>query len=138
MTETAAHLLSGLALCGQAGCGLHVGAGSATQPGGWIYRCPTRGHVARRGEQIDDLVSSIVVARLSFPDAAPLVADFPDAQLAWDEMDIDGRRAVIDVLMTVTLLPVPVGQDTLGFDPESVAIEPKVARSREGSRSSTC
>lgn len=46
-----------------------------------------------------------------------------DVQAAWDAMadDPDRQRAVIDAMMTVTLLP--VGQGARKFDPESIRID---------------
>lgn len=57
--------------------------------------------------------------------ASPLtgLADAPDAGAAWAGCDIGRRRAVLDALMTVTVLPVVrPGQ---WFDPATVRIEPK-------------
>jgi len=47
-----------------------------------VYRCRTRQHVARDAAPVDDLVSRIVVERLSRPDAAALLIDddAPDAE----------------------------------------------------------
>jgi DNA invertase Pin-like site-specific DNA recombinase len=44
-----------------------------------------------------------------------------DVAAKWDRLDIDRRRAVIDALMTVSLLP--VGHGTRTFRPETVNIE---------------
>lgn len=44
-----------------------------------------------------------------------------DVEAAWDALSVSRRRAVVDVLMTVTLLP--PGRGTRTFRPESVRIE---------------
>jgi hypothetical protein len=48
-----------------------------------------------------------------------------DVAAAWGELDLDQRRAVIDALVTVTLLS--PGQGARTFRPETVVIEPKSA-----------
>lgn len=49
------------------------------------------------------------------------VATAQDARVAWEKLDVDQRRRLIDTLMTVTLLPAPRGRKT--FDPTTVRIE---------------
>ena len=180
------YLLAGLARCH---CGAAVITGR-TQHGQRTYRCgATRGHLSRGAEPIDQLVTAVVVARLSQPDAvqlleadegvdvaalheeasalrtrlvelADLFADGTvtgaqlargtdrartrlavveqelsaaggvsvvgdliatgDVQAAWDGLDLDQRRAVIDALTTVTLLS--PGQGARTFRPETVTI----------------
>ena len=71
-------LLGGLALCP---CG-NVVTGMPSHTGHHIYRCTpaTRnrsypgGHVARQAEPVETFIEKLVVARLSRPDAADLVA----------------------------------------------------------------
>ncbi|MGY1691993.1 recombinase family protein [Geodermatophilus sp. SYSU D01105] len=64
------YLLAGLALCQ---CGAHVITGR-TQHGQRTYRCGrTRGHLSRAAAPADELVVTLVVARLSQPDAADLL-----------------------------------------------------------------
>ena len=77
-------LLSGLARCGV--CGETVSsAGTARirQDGErrMVYRCRTRKHVARDARPVDDLVTRLVIGRLSRSDAAELLVDRdqPDA-----------------------------------------------------------
>lgn len=68
------YLLSGVALCGV--CGHTVNAGSRMPRYGYAYRCgQTNGHVARRGDWIDDYVSEFVIARMSRSDAHELLID---------------------------------------------------------------
>ncbi len=56
-------------------------------------------------------------------------ADAADVQAAWNAASVSRRKAVIDVLMTVTLLPAPRGRRPGGyyFEPASVKIEWKGA-----------
>ncbi len=70
--STRGHLLSGIALCGV--CGAPVNAGTR-RPEYFAYRCRTAGHVARRGDHVDDYVRAVVVARLSRSDAVDLLRD---------------------------------------------------------------
>jgi site-specific DNA recombinase len=51
---------------------------------------------------------------------APLVAG--DARTVWNDLTVEQRRAVVDALMAVRLLPVGRGQARV-FDPRTVAIE---------------
>ncbi len=164
------------------------------QHGTRTYRCgQTRGHLSVAAQPRDDLLTRVVIARLSAPDAAGLLqsdtvdvaslreeamalrtrlselADLfadgvvtaaqlargtdrartrlavieqemaaaggvsvlgdlvtaDDVQGAWDRLDLDRRRAVIDTLMTVTLLS--PGQGARTFRPETVRIEWKAS-----------
>jgi hypothetical protein len=59
------------------------------------------------------------------------IVDQPDPGAAWLAADIGVRRAVLDALLTVTVLPVPRGGgrarpiDGIDLDPEFVRITPK-------------
>jgi len=55
------------------------------------------------------------------------LADAPDMRKAWDAMDVDRKRAVIDFVFSVTLLPVRPGRKPGGqyFDPGSVQVKRK-------------
>ncbi|MDP9459224.1 MAG: recombinase family protein, partial [Actinomycetota bacterium] len=44
-----------------------------------------------------------------------------DVQAAWDRLDLDRRRAVVEALMAITLLP--PGRGNRVFRPETVQIE---------------
>jgi site-specific DNA recombinase len=186
-TTARRYLLAGLARCQ---CGAAVITGR-TQHGQRTYRCgATRGHLSVAAEPRDELVTAVVIARLSQPDVAALLVNddggvdvaalreeasalrtrlteladlFADgtvtsAQLArgtdrartrlavveqeltaagsqpvlgdfiaaedvgahWQAADLDQCRAVIDALMTVTLLSPGRGART--FRPETVEI----------------
>ncbi|MBA2446228.1 MAG: recombinase family protein [Nocardioidaceae bacterium] len=184
------HLLTGIALCGLCSTPLHRGTGTTQKSGKVLqphYRCPGCNRIRRNQHLVDELVSSVVVARLSQPDGPDLLGGDPKAlkaamkyaeelqarldlvtdeyaegkigadqlrrisarlrpqieaqrakaraaapspelaQLArpdlagrWESLDIELKRAVIDVLMTVTILPSGRG---VTFDPTQVKIE---------------
>jgi site-specific DNA recombinase len=68
-TGTAAkHLLSGIARCGVCGATLRV-AHNRRVPS---YRCSEHGCVIRRQQDLDELITAVVVQRLAHPDAAGL------------------------------------------------------------------
>ncbi len=78
-------LLSALARCGVCGETVTSAGAARTRADGTrptVYRCRSRKHVARDARPVDDLVSRIVVERLSRPDAAGLLVDddAPDAE----------------------------------------------------------
>lgn len=84
--RAASHLLTGIAVCGIAGCEATVHAGGNARKGVRGYRCSaTMGHFSRRAEPVEDFVSAVVIARLSRPDATKLLhrteADTPALQL---------------------------------------------------------
>lgn len=90
----ARHMLTGIALCGV--CGATVQAGARTR-GAFRYRCRTLGHVARRGDVIDEYVAAVVVARLSLPDASSLLANGEtDTAPIYAEIDrLEAQRSAI-------------------------------------------
>jgi DNA invertase Pin-like site-specific DNA recombinase len=65
------------------------------------------------------------IGRLTSDSTLAGVADAADPVAAFRTADIDRKRAVIDTLMTVTLLRMPPGRRAYGqyFDPNSVRIE---------------
>lgn len=192
-------LLSGIAHCGYAGCDLTVRMASASvgayrkeEKSRPIYRCRSGGHLARNAVTLDEWIGKLVVARLSLPDAAKLLAEEknvdlkalhdrarelraeqetwaldavqpggvkpaqlriinaridaeleeidaqlasaaqtnvvadlvgqPDIQKRWDELSLDRKRAIIDLLMVVTILPVGKGR-ALTFDPDGIDVQ---------------
>ncbi|KRA11481.1 hypothetical protein ASD61_05220 [Leifsonia sp. Root60] len=95
--STARYLLSGLAVCGV--CGATAHAGGNARRGIRAYRCSgSAGHFARRAEPVEDFVGTVVVARLSQPDARELLSerDHPDLGALRDEAN--GARARLDAL----------------------------------------
>lgn len=158
----------------------------------FAYRCRDRGHLTRSGEPLDALVTDVVVARLSRPDAADLLVDRDapdldalqaeanalrvrldeiaamlgdglltraqfttanqraqgaldavtekmrsaqrapllgdlvsarDVRRAWEAMSLGRQRAVVDCLMTVTVLPTGAGRGSKVFDPRCVRVD---------------
>jgi DNA invertase Pin-like site-specific DNA recombinase len=67
-----------------------------------------------------EIVVTELTAIAATPDLAPLVtAD--DVGAVWDAFDVDRRRAVIEVLMDISIQPAGRGART--FDPETVTVE---------------
>ena len=108
------HLLTFLARCGVCGapvvCTSTSRAASKGRERRLVYRCreETRGHVARDAAAVDDLVSRLLIARLSLPDAAKLlVKDHGDElaslhreEKAIRELMAADRRLHLDGLLT--------------------------------------
>lgn len=71
------HLLSGLVRCGR--CGKAMYASPMGQRGAYylVYKCRTA-HLARRLDLVDEVVTAVVLERLSRPDAAFLLASDGD------------------------------------------------------------
>lgn len=89
------YLLTGLAKCSVCGGSIY----GVTEPRGPLYYCETRRHIARRAEQIDALVHAVIVARLSQPDAAQVLARPADRDNAAALRDEErGLRARLDGL----------------------------------------
>jgi hypothetical protein len=185
-------LLSGLARCGRCGAVMFASPVLSRGQRRIIYRCmPTKKsagcYVARRQDLVDEVVEGVIIARLSQPDAASLLAedeDVPalrsevaelrgrrdalaglladgllsasvvrersqdltgkigaledrisqalgespvltlataeDVGVAWEGLALRDRKQVVDLLMTVTILPAGKGQR---FDPSQVQID---------------
>jgi hypothetical protein len=85
-TGTAAkHLLSGIARCGVCGATLRVALNRRVPS----YRCSEHGCVTRRRQDLDELVTAVVVQRLARPDAAGLftTGDTADRRAALAEAE---------------------------------------------------
>lgn len=113
-------LLSGLARCGVCGQAVSsAGTARIRQDGErrTVYRCRSRQHVARDAVPVDDLVSRVVIDRLSRPDAAGLLddRDAPDAAALVTEAGT--VRARLDELAAAYAAgAVDLGQLTTGSD----------------------
>lgn len=70
---TRRYLLPGLALCGVGGCGAKVMTGRSHR-GQRTYICGSR-HLARAAEPIDEIITALVIERLSRDDARELLHD---------------------------------------------------------------
>lgn len=71
-------LLSGIAVCGMCGSAVKIGHVNSNRAKGTtraVYRCSSGRHVARAAADVDELVSGLVVARLSRPDGVDLLID---------------------------------------------------------------
>jgi site-specific DNA recombinase len=82
----AAHLLSGIGRCGICGASLRI----TYRRNVASYRCSGGGCVIRKREDLDALVTELVVARLSAPDAAEVLTtgtDSPERAAALAEAD---------------------------------------------------
>ncbi|KQM17577.1 hypothetical protein ASF83_00105 [Plantibacter sp. Leaf171] len=97
-------LLSGLAVCGVCFDPIRAGGGDA---GVHSYRCRSMAHFMRRGAPLDRFVESVIVARLSRPDAADLLLDRerPDADALRTERLAHQARldSVVDLVADGTL-----------------------------------
>jgi site-specific DNA recombinase len=95
----AKYLLSGLARCG--GCGAVMFATTAVSRGAryFVYRC--RGcYLTRRLDQVDEVVQAVMIARLSRPDAASLLAPSVDLDALRAEVtDLRDRRDALAALL---------------------------------------
>lgn len=87
----------------------------------------TRGELETERARIRDKLAEIAAEMAAAAAGSPLAgfADSDDVAAAWEAATVSRRKAVIDVLMRVTLLPAPRGRRPGGqyFDPESVRIE---------------
>jgi len=90
-----------------------LGDGELTRPEAQIARARASARLERAEAQI---------ASATAPTPLVGLADAPDPAAVWTRLDISRRRAVLDALMTVTVLPVPRGAPPR-FNPDSVEIE---------------
>lgn len=67
MDQTLRYLLPNLAYCGVGGCTLKVATGRSHR-GVRTYVCPAK-HMARAAQDVDDMITSLVIQRLNMPDA---------------------------------------------------------------------
>lgn len=88
-------------------------------------------------KRLDEITSLLQVATVDSPLADLIGAE--DVQAAWDGLSLSHKRLVIDLLMTVRILP--SGQKGRGFDPASVDIrwkeQPKPRRGGRRTRRAT-
>lgn len=94
---------------------------------GTFTEAEVRGKAGQLAQQIAENEAALADAgRVST--LGPLI-DAADTEAAWDALDVDRQRAVVDELMTVTLLP--PGRGTRTFRPATVVIDPKRSAMRE-------
>jgi len=89
---SAAHLLSGIARCGVCGATMRVAWNRTVHS----YRCSDRSCVSRRKEDVDELVTAVLLARLAQPDAADLLSPDTSAERAAAAHEAQGLRARLD------------------------------------------
>ncbi len=85
-----AYLLSGVGRCGVCGARLY----GRTEARGPIYVCESGAHLGRRIEPVDSYVESVILARLTLPDAASAFAR-PDQTGRADELLRERRTLTI-------------------------------------------
>ena len=88
------YLLTSIAECGRCDDGAKV-ATSRTQHGSRIYKCTQRGDLARKADPIDELVTELIIARLSQPDAQILALD-GESPVPGLMSDLDAQRGRLD------------------------------------------
>lgn len=94
-----AHLLTGIAVCGVAGCGATVHAGGNSRKSVRAYRCSgSTGHFARMAEPVEEFVSQVVIARLSRADARELLIKRPTVDTDALHVKAVGLRERLDSL----------------------------------------
>ncbi|TAP45619.1 recombinase family protein [Arthrobacter sp. S39] len=99
------YLLSGICLCGKCGGKMFASPVKVKGRQQMVYRCYS-GYCVQRGlEAVDDVVNTVVTARLSRPDAASLFASTVDATaLRRKATDLRGRRDALAALLADGLL----------------------------------
>jgi hypothetical protein len=76
---------------------------------------------SRAGARLERAEAEIAGATATSPLVG--IVDAPDPAAVWAGLDIGRRRAVLDSLMAVTVLPIT--RPGPGFDPDTVRIDPK-------------
>lgn len=126
----AKYLLSGIAVCGK--CGNSMFASPMKQKGrSWmVYRCFGGYCLARRLDLVDKVVESVLIARLSQPDAAATLSPSVEvAPLRQKATDLRDRRDALAALLADGLLsPAAVRQQSGRLSTELAAIEAELAR----------
>jgi len=90
-------LLSGIALCGVCGNTVKIGTGGSRNGDTWkVYRCKGGEHLGRRADYCDELVSGVISARLSAPDAEDLLVDDTDTDAEAGMLQAAALRARIE------------------------------------------
>ena len=93
------HQGSGIYVCGKCGAKMVSGAQHGSKTAGWraAYVCSAVRHLGRIAEYVDELVSEVVIERLSRPDAA-IVLGSPGVDLGALTNRRDGYRLRLDEL----------------------------------------
>ncbi len=97
--RAATHLLTGIAVCGVAGCDATVHAGGNARRGIRAYRCSgSLGHIARMADPVEEYVEAVAIARLSKPDARTLLMRRPEVDSEELQMTATGLRERLEAL----------------------------------------
>lgn len=101
----AKYLLSGIAKCHKCGKPLYAAPYKAKGRSIMVYRCLGSYCLQRRMEPVDELITDVMVARLSRPDASKLFVDSDRvAELRAVAADLRGRRDALAALLADGLL----------------------------------
>lgn len=107
-STSAKYPLSGLLTCGKCGAPMYASPAQSPTGGRWmIYRCRTT-HLTRRLDLVDQVVDALVVARMSRPDAARLLAaDVDVTGLRREVTELRDRRDALAAMLAGGLLSAP-------------------------------
>lgn len=124
----AKYLLSGIAMCHKCGKPLYAAPYKAKGRSIMVYRCLGGYCLQRRMEPVDDLITDVMVARLSRPDASKLFVDSDKlAELRTTATDLRGRRDALAALLADGLLsPTAVREQSAKISRELIAAEASI------------
>ena len=131
-TTARKHLLPALALCGR--CGSDVATGH-TRHGSRVYVCRGKKCISRKAEPVDELVESVVTARLKQPDVRAMLAEREAPDVTGYRQQAAALRERLDDLATgleegmLTLTAVRRSSDRLRA--ELAKIEQQIAAATE-------
>jgi site-specific DNA recombinase len=133
----AKHLLSGLAVCGVCGGRLFArpmyGRGTAQKAVTLAYACRDKWCVQRNLDRLDDLVSRVIVARFSQPDAVAEIR--ASRSLVEDDSELDELRARWDDLASLaadgTLRPQAVREQSAVLRDKIEKLEARIMAARQ-------
>lgn len=121
----AKYLLSGIAKCHKCGKPLYAAPYKAKGRSIMVYRCLGGYCLQRRMEDVDELVTEVMVARLSMDDAPNLFVDSGKlAELRSTAQDLRGRRDALAALLADGLLsPTAVREQSAKISRELADVE---------------
>jgi DNA invertase Pin-like site-specific DNA recombinase len=81
--------------------------------------------LARRSQRLRERLEEIGVHKAEAGRGSPLsgVVDAPDVQAAWNRLDLDRKRAIINLLMTIRVMPARKGRPA-GWQPGASYFDP--------------
>lgn len=130
MSTTVRHLLSGILTCSDCSEPMMSGRSNAVT----TYRCRTC-HRSRRADLVEEVVEEVVIARLSRPDAADLLADDLDvtAERAKAVELRERRDAIAGLLADGLLSPTAAREQAKRLAGQITEVEQRVATATKGS-----